>query len=1300
MRFSDVLTHASHFRRSQPRAALLAALASGLALLLSGPASHAQVVGSPPLGFPFPASITEDWNAVCTGSADVNEQCNQIGTCVSGTPGTSLNCTANDFAITNLQFVNVVDACTGPDDYFMADISVRFNKQTPARYDPHAWFYRGNDTTAGTSFNDENADSGTYCTRIGLEAGLDIIDDGDMVTVLGQTGAAETGGNSPTPDCVDAAVSGTAFMDQTILGVVLPCRDITDASLGLTADGIVDISACTSWDNNTDKPNGGQCNGPQYDGVDEPEAGTSSKCGCSEFDGGALQVSLPNIAITKTCLDASDGDTNVSPGGVANCTIIITNSGLGILDGAISSSDEGYNYVDTFPVDSTAGGAVSNVNITNNNTVGDDPNYQSAENVTVDNGAGILTIYPDNIRGNNGTNGVVTVTYDFTVNSTTLDTEQDLTNTVCSSYLDSDTGTSITSDTDCSSAIITTPVTLASFYAYRDKASGELAIEWTTATEVANLGFNLYVALGRTRFPLNAQLIPSKASQSTQPLSYAARFPDPAGRAATKLYLEDLDIMGVRKMHGPFHIHRGYGKKPNAADVQRIDWASIRAKRRAAKKPRGAARGIASRSLIAPQSTHSAQTALNDERLAVKITTPQAGVHRITYEALAALGLELRGLDPNDISLHFRGEPVPFYLGGRDSDRFEPGDHIDFIAAPEPTLYSPGNVYLLTFHRRGKRARIHSVPATASETNYSPYYMESLTLTRDQAYNFASPLPGDPWHDAWLLAVEAPKAQRYTFQAEGLAAAAKAGVTVEASIVGGIDWPEDPLDHHIVMSLNGAVVAERRFDGLRGIQLTAQAPLGLLRDGDNLIDLTLPANNANAIDAVHIDAVQVRYPRHYVAKNDYLSFTSSDREFRVEGFSNRSFFIYAQTQTRTRRLRRIRRPHSNGGYAAIFRGIGRDVTYHVTTSQSVLTPAMELMTRNDITQTAADHLIIAPTDFHGPTLDHYAAQRREWFGGSHVIIDVNDIYDNYSHSMADAEAIKQFIADTHARSALQSVLFVGGDTYDYHNRLGLNSVSFVPTLYRATDRIVKFSPVDAAYGDLDGDRTPEIPVGRLPVRTNAELDLVTQKLMAYQNLPDRHSALLVADDFQGIEGYHFAQASDLIGHALSDAGWAVERLYLGRPGMAAELRLSLVDALNEGPALTVFTGHSGLRIWTFDGIFSSADAAALTNHGLPTTVIQWGCWNTYFVDPMAQTLGHRFLLSGDQGAATVLGASTLTVAQHERELSQLLNQELLANTAIGQALNRAKQLYVDQFGEHPDVTLGINLLGDPLFSIK
>jgi hypothetical protein len=131
-------------------------------------------------------------------------------------------------------------------------------------------------------------------------------------------------------------------------------------------------------------------------------------------------------------------------------------------------------------------------------------------------------------------------------------------------------------------------------------------------------------------------------------------------------------------------------------------------------------------------------------------------------------------------------------------------------------------------------------------------------------------------------------------------------------------------------------------------------------------------------------------------------------------------------------------------------------------------------------------------------------------------------------------------------------------------------------------------------------------------------------------------------------------------------------------------------------ALTSYVGHSGPTEWTFDGLFNSADAAGLTNMLEPTIVTQWGCWNTYYVEPLENTLAHEFLLNGEQGAAAVLGASTLTEAQHERELAKKLYEQLFQpGITLGEAVLQAKKNYVASAPADADVILGWTLLGDP-----
>jgi hypothetical protein len=151
----------------------------------------------------------------------------------------------------------------------------------------------------------------------------------------------------------------------------------------------------------------------------------------------------------------------------------------------------------------------------------------------------------------------------------------------------------------------------------------------------------------------------------------------------------------------------------------------------------------------------------------------------------------------------------------------------------------------------------------------------------------------------------------------------------------------------------------------------------------------------------------------------------------------------------------------------------------------------------------------------------------------------------------------------------------------------------------------------------------------------------------------------------------------------------------------AAARQQLIAAMNDGTALVNFTGHSGPTSWTFSNLFNTANAAALTNAGRPFVVVQWGCWNTYYVDPVNNHLVQSFLFSGEQGAAAVLGASTLTDSQSEKLLGEYLAPRLTTpGKPIGLALQEAKDELAQSSPELMDVLLGWTLMGDPALVIE
>jgi hypothetical protein len=84
------------------------------------------------------------------------------------------------------------------------------------------------------------------------------------------------------------------------------------------------------------------------------------------------------------------------------------------------------------------------------------------------------------------------------------------------------------------------------------------------------------------------------------------------------------------------------------------------------------------------------------------------------------------------------------------------------------------------------------------------------------------------------------------------------------------------------------------------------------------------------------------------------------------------------------------------------------------------------------------------------------------------------------------------------------------------------------------------------------------------------------------------------------------------------------------------------------------------------------------------------------VDPEYSSLGHQFLLSGTNGAAVAMGASSLSAASSSYELGRLLTPLLSEpGMSTGTAVMQAKADLARSEPEALDVLLGWTILGDP-----
>lgn len=842
---------------------------------------------------------------------------------------------------------------------------------------------------------------------------------------------------------------------------------------------------------------------------------------------------------------------------------------------------------------------------------------------------------------------------------------------------------------------VTTPVTLAFAASAIDSRGTQL--RWTTATETGNVAFRVYEGAPGRRRPATLAPVASLRTSTAERSDYslALRAPPLDGQ----WWLADVDVAGQERLSGPFVVGTRYGAEP--ADA-RIDWRAVRTQ------------------LAAPRAK-----ALGGASTTARVRVADAGFQRVSFEALLAAGVDLAGVPAAEIAVSQRGAPVTRHVTGPAT--FGPGSAVEFFGEPERSLYVEQGVYLV--ERNAAAARDIPSFADSAGAPVAAWSYAEATYAPERQYNIGSPT-SDPWYAERLLAYAGtPASFATTLTVDAVAAVPRVAPEARADFIGVTQWPGAADDHRVSFALDGGPAVASTADGLSAWSATYAAPA--LGDGAHELRVTATGDTGFDFDLVYVDALAVRYPRLPVARDgrwlglavatnpaptnaqlgtlpgatpnaelladgfETASAASGGSSIVVHGFAGSDLVAYRRLRGAWERVLDVRSAPEAGGYAAY--AAAGDVPggdWWVSTSAGLLRPAIEaLPPETDILSGPAAWLVVtvpALRDALAPL-----AARRSAQGLTTDIVDVDQIYRRYSGGSPDPAAITAYLREAVAARGTRYVLIAGADTYDYADHLGIGSVSFVPTRYARTSDVIAYAPSDALLADLDGDERADLPIGRLPARSPAELSAVVAKLLAYEAGASRE-VLLVAGAAEA--GGSFRSSGEEFALQLPGE-WQLARAYVDDLGVAGA-RSALLDGFGRGPAIVSFFGHSAPGQWTFDPIFTAADVAALGNTGRPALVLQWGCWNTYFVAPASNTLAHALLLTPDRGAAAAFGSTALTEVASHVALGGELYPHLAAGARLGDVVLAAQRSVAAGAPSRRDAWLGTALLGDPAMPLR
>lgn len=713
----------------------------------------------------------------------------------------------------------------------------------------------------------------------------------------------------------------------------------------------------------------------------------------------------------------------------------------------------------------------------------------------------------------------------------------------------------------------------------------------------------------------------------------------------------------------------------------------------------------------------------------LKLLVSETGFQKVRFEDLPS-DFNLRGIKHNNLHILLNGKVIPTQIKGQGNGRnwkgrfFGPGAYITFYGEAADNLYSEENVYELHYlNNRGlkkqslKRKKFFMNRTWVNKKRpASNTYTHKVIVEQDNYYEFAAPSKTDPWHFGQNFSFFPTPS--YDFDLTDVTGGS-ANASISAQMYGLLDFGIEGNDHHYELVLNGNVLGDQQFDGNSADTFTASN--AVVNEGTNTVKYNYKAIEGVPFDVIALNRVEVTYPRYTKAIDNYLEGDFAPGHHTVTGISKGDFKVYkinvgpngenVQEMIRAQRNKDGSIRFNAGRTAAKFAIVGEG---NKTEETGFKKPQIKkLLVKQNIKRGNAEYLILANKALMGEELDRLVDLRSQRYAVK--VVDVQQVYSQFGNSLPDAAAIDRYIKYAASRLGTRYVALIGSDTYDYKGIGNTGSVSLIPTAYVVTNGSqgegqlystqVSQTPSDASYGDLDDDGVPDLPVGRITARTTEELRSVVNKLIAYEQRTGYAGRVLVAADKEDNgNGVSFTQdAEDLIQSMPKAWRDSIRADFKAYPDVDGDQLAhdKTIRAINAGVSVVNYIGHSSQSRWGFTSppVLRAAEIASLTNEGKPALITQWGCWNSYYVDPAGNAMSDLFLVNGENGAATVLGASTLTSSIGERDLGVELNKRMYTEgVTIGDAVIQAKKALAEK-KNYPDIQLGWQIIGDPALMV-
>lgn len=368
-------------------------------------------------------------------------------------------------------------------------------------------------------------------------------------------------------------------------------------------------------------------------------------------------------------------------------------------------------------------------------------------------------------------------------------------------------------------------------------SGGTVNIDWTTATEVGNLGFNVYFKPAKGSIvKLNSALIPSRQITGRRQLDYhlSVKYPGEG-----QYFLEDVSTSNRLHQFGPFALGQTFGEHPTAVKSQ----------------PERANPALVRNSVSSPRQV---------ETSSFDLLTDKAGTYRLTYEYLASQGLDFSRVNPKLLTLTGRNGPVKVRVVTAKPTAFGPGDYIEFEAESYHNIYTDYNTYVLTTSSKGPQLNQTEVASVVSSITKPVATSKAQPVTarieQNGFYWESADANTDPWFWDYLATFDQSSAEKkFAFDLASLTANAQ-GSGFKIHLQGFMADSKLNPNHRVHAWLNGVDMGSVSFNGTDAAVLEVKGNITLKPTANSLrLVLDTLSGATKPYDLVLFDYLEFSY---------------------------------------------------------------------------------------------------------------------------------------------------------------------------------------------------------------------------------------------------------------------------------------------------------------------------------------------------------------------------------------------------------------------------------------------------------